>query len=418
MSSPLAIAVVTAVLKDLLNDGLINNDLAAHVGSITVSALPPDRIETGAQEPNQLNLFLYQVTPNSGWRNTGLPSLDSRGDGRLGNPPLALDLHYLLTAYGHEDLNAEILLGYGMYLLHKTPVLTRKAIRKTLSNTSPVTAALMPASVTERTAADLADQIEQVKLTPQTMNTEEFSKLWSALQARYRPSAAYVASVVLIQETAPVPAAIPVRQPVVAVTPIRRPFIAELEPQAVLAGGTLAIKGFNLKGASTVVRFGASTVSVSPASDERIDVSPPAGLRAGVNTVQVLHEVSLGKPPTPHPGAGFESNVVAFTLAPRITSAPPLTVARGGTLALGVKPPVASDQRVLLLIGDQALPLPARDTADPPATTLSLPIPASLSPGTFLLRIQVDGAQSLLAVDTDQDSPTFNQYIGPQVTIT
>ena len=173
MSSPLAIAAVTAVLKDLLNEGLINQDLAANVGSVMVSALPPDRIETGAQEPNQLNLFLYQVTPNPGWRNAGLPSLDSRGDGRLTNPPLALDLHYLLTAYGNKDLNAEILLGYGMFLLHKTPVLTRKAIRKTLTGDSPVTAALLPRSVTERTAADLADQIEQIKLTPQTMNTEE-----------------------------------------------------------------------------------------------------------------------------------------------------------------------------------------------------------------------------------------------------
>lgn len=57
----------------------------------------PDRIETGDRKRNQVNLFLYQVTPNPGWRNTGLPSLDSRGDGRLSNPPLALDLHYLLT---------------------------------------------------------------------------------------------------------------------------------------------------------------------------------------------------------------------------------------------------------------------------------------------------------------------------------
>ena len=259
--------------------------------------------------------------------------------------------------------------------------------------------------MTGRTAADLADQIEQIKLTPQAMNTEELSKLWSALQARYRPSAAYVASVVLIQDTAPVPAAIPVRQPVVTVTPFRRPFVAELEPQAVLAGGTLAIKGFNLKGAGTVVSFGASAVSVSPASDERIDVSPPASLRAGVNTVQVLHEVSLGKPPTPHEGAGFESNVVAFVLAPRITTAPPLTAARGATLALEVTPPVASDQRVVLLIGDQALPLPARPAADPPASTLSFPIPASLTPGAFLLRVQVDGAQSLLEVDTGHGQP-------------
>jgi hypothetical protein len=41
MSSPLAIAAVTAVLKDLLNDGLLNHDLSS-IGSFTVTALPPE----------------------------------------------------------------------------------------------------------------------------------------------------------------------------------------------------------------------------------------------------------------------------------------------------------------------------------------------------------------------------------------
>jgi hypothetical protein len=127
MSGPLAIAAVTAVLKGLLNDGLLNHDLSA-VGSFSVTASPPDRVVTGANEPNRLNLFLYQVTPNPGWRNEGLPSRDGNG-GRLTNPPLALDLHYLLTAYGSQDLNAEILLGYAMQLLHETPMLTRAQLR-------------------------------------------------------------------------------------------------------------------------------------------------------------------------------------------------------------------------------------------------------------------------------------------------
>src|SRR3954452_3099141 len=118
MSSPLAIAAVTAALKDLLNDGMLNHDLSS-VGSFSVTALPPDRITTGQTEPNQLNLFLYQVTANQGWRNTGLPSRSPAGD-RIDTPPLALDLHYLLTAYGSQDLNAEILLGYAMQLLHET----------------------------------------------------------------------------------------------------------------------------------------------------------------------------------------------------------------------------------------------------------------------------------------------------------
>ena len=69
MSNALGIAAVTAVLRDLLNNGLID----ASVGDVTVSAQAPDRIETDNGDLTQLNLFLYQVTPNQGWRNVGLP---------------------------------------------------------------------------------------------------------------------------------------------------------------------------------------------------------------------------------------------------------------------------------------------------------------------------------------------------------
>ena len=128
MSSPLAIAAVTAVLKDLLNEGLINNNDLAPVGTFSVTALPPDRITTGETEDNRLNLFLYQVTPNQGWSNANLASHNAAGE-RIANPPLALDLHYMLTAYGQTDLNAEILLGYAMEILHETRDSTRVSCR-------------------------------------------------------------------------------------------------------------------------------------------------------------------------------------------------------------------------------------------------------------------------------------------------
>src|SRR4029450_8270342 len=112
MSNALAIAAVTAVLKDLLNNGVIDHQLSGVVGEVTVSALPPDRVLVeGQAETSRLNLFLYQVTPNAGWRNQALPSHDPSGI-RVTNPPLALDLHYLITAYGANELHAEILLGY------------------------------------------------------------------------------------------------------------------------------------------------------------------------------------------------------------------------------------------------------------------------------------------------------------------
>ena len=75
------------------------------------------------------------------------------------NQPLALDLHYLLTAYGAEDLHAELLLGYAMQLLHETPVLTRQSIRTALLP-SPVNGSILPAALQALSASDLADQVD------------------------------------------------------------------------------------------------------------------------------------------------------------------------------------------------------------------------------------------------------------------
>src|SRR5215216_6215328 len=109
MSTALAIASVTHVLKDLLNNTLIDHDVTGTMGvNVKVTALPPDRVDaTATTDQSQLNLFMYQATPNQGWRNERLPSHNGQGE-RINNPPLALDLHYLLTAYGVEELHAEI----------------------------------------------------------------------------------------------------------------------------------------------------------------------------------------------------------------------------------------------------------------------------------------------------------------------
>src|SRR5688572_2387227 len=181
MSNALAIASVTAILKDLLNNGLIDHNVSASLGNVIVSALSPDRIDTTSlNQQSQLNIFLYQVTPNAGWRNIGLPARDSRGD-RISNPPLALDLHYLLTAYGALELHAEILLGYGMQLLHETPVLTRSAIRTAPGPPTMVSSGGgLPAELQSLATSELAEQIEQVKISPELMNTEEISRMWTA----------------------------------------------------------------------------------------------------------------------------------------------------------------------------------------------------------------------------------------------
>ena len=194
MSSPLSIASVTSVIKSTLENGLVMHGATAVVGELAVTALPPDRIATGADERSQLNIYLYRITPNTAWR--AIPA--SGASGATGNGarpvPLSLDLHYLLTAYGERDYHAETLLGSAMELLHETPVLTRETIAPTL------------AALAERGGssgagapifADVIESIDRITLSPEFLSMEEMTKLWSALQARYRLSATYQASVLM-----------------------------------------------------------------------------------------------------------------------------------------------------------------------------------------------------------------------------
>jgi hypothetical protein len=53
-------------------------------------------------------------------------------------------------------------------------------------------------------------------------------------------------------------------------------------------------------------------------------------------------------------------------------------------------------------------------TADVDAIIVSI---YDVRAGDYLVRLQVDGAESPLLVDTDPNSPTFNQFVGPLVTI-
>jgi hypothetical protein len=194
MSTALALASVTALLKDLLENGLASAGVTAKIGGdATVSALPPDRVGSGADEKAQLNVFLYHVTPFSAMR------LEPPSRSANGNRRLALELHYLLTAYGAQDYQTEILLGYALQLLHESPVLERERIRTTLAALSHTRdRRVIPAPQAALASSALADQVETIRITPEFLSTEEISKLWSALQAKFRPSATYKVSAVFI----------------------------------------------------------------------------------------------------------------------------------------------------------------------------------------------------------------------------
>lgn len=200
MSSDLSIAAVTAVLKNLLGNGLVSAASGTGIGDVNITALPPDRLTTGTDERSQLNLFMYRVSPFSALTNrTTLVRKEQAPAKGNSSPPLAVELSYLLTACGAEEFHAEVLLGTAMQLLHQTPVLTPQTIRASLDAFSTKKGKVQAHPVKLAIAeSQLAEQLQQIRITPQFLSFEDMSKLWAALQARYRPSVCYQVSAVMI----------------------------------------------------------------------------------------------------------------------------------------------------------------------------------------------------------------------------
>lgn len=449
MSSALAIASVTQVLRDLLNNGIIDRDVSGVTGgNVTVTCLPPDRIDTSVGgEQSQLNLFMYMVTPNQGWRNQSMPSLDAQGNW-ITNPYLALDLHYLLSAYSPNELHPEILLGYGMQLLFETPVLPRDAIRNSL--TTPVgsfTGGTLPANLRALSDSGLADQVEMIKIIPETLNTEEISKLWTAFQSNYRPTTAYRVTVVLIQAQKSTMSALPVQTRQLYVNPFNNPVINTIQSQSapgqpivanqqILPGYTLVLTGTSLDAAIVQANIDDTVIIPDPGNitPTQISFTLPTDLPAGVHEAMINQPTFMGSPPVQH--QGVVSNAVSFILSPVIKNAfsNPVTISNlvddgGGILSadltVTVNPDIDTTQNLLLMLnqyfaGDAgtvtpnsySFPAQLVELTSPPGPTGTVLAQVSgVAAGTYLVRIQVDGASSPLYADAT------GKYYAPAVTL-
>lgn len=441
MANALSIAAVTAVLRDLLNDGLINHNLDG-MFEFQVTTQPPDRLTANGLPANLVNLYLYRVTPNTGWTNLRQPSRSSTGE-RTANPFLALDLHYILSATGAEDLVAETLLGYAMLVLHDTPVLDRELIRQSLGPPAPVDGTILPQAFQQLAAADLADQFEQIKISPFYTDLEELSKIWTAINTPLRTSVFYQVSVVLIESERSARSALPVRHRGIYVRQLKRPRIARLLSRAdpgdapqlnrrIEHGDQLLLEGHGLRGEITRVRVG--DVSVSPTdeniTDRRIAVDIPAALLAGVTGVQVVHTIAKESPATGEM-PGETSNLAPFVLSPTLAAVDPIALIDAqlvdngdptgpidGVIRINFAHNVGRDQLATLLLSEFEPPADRRPfeygfrAVRPPAnvsevTQLDFNL-KGVRQATYLVRVRVDGAETALGFDgTQYNQPTL-----------
>ena len=427
MSNFLAIASVTAALSEVLQ-AAIGTDVSGAI----VNTNRPDGTGTPG---TSVNVYLYQVMTNAALSNADLPT--RRANGELAQRPQAvLDLHYLLTFFGDEGkLEPQRLLGSAVRTLHSRPVLTRDLIRQTIAKTK----------YDFLVTSNLADAIELVKFTPLSLSLEELSKLWSVFfQTPYSLSVAYQGTVVMIESEDSTHSALPVRARNIYVAPFRQPeietVVSAIGPnEPIVSTTTIVISGKRLRADITQVAI--AGIDVTPAAqdltDTRISVKLPAGVRAGVHGLQVVQPALLGTPPVAH--RGVESNLAAFVLHPTINkkldgtpdvSVSVVTVAADGTrsanLTLKLDPKAGKTQRATLLMNELNPPsnraphaysfdaAPHNKPADPVETdTLVFPF-SGVAAGDYLLRVQIDGADSPLEQSADVNNPVF---VGPRVTI-
>jgi hypothetical protein len=414
MSNPLAIAAVTATLRHLLGTQapLIDTELA----DLEVTTQPLDLARKGVTKA-QLNVFLYQTMVNAAWRNHDLPGRVRPGE--TGAPPLALNLHYLITAYGRGDSDNDAashrVLGAAMSVLHDHPLLGSAEIAAALADN------------------DLANQVERVRITALPLGVEEMSKLWTIFQSQYRLSVAYEVAVVLIDSRRPVRAPLPVlkRGPedrgVIAVAGLPPALDRIRLPRAQSAirlGEDLTLVGENLSVEDSAVVFRSALLA------DDITLAPRAAAQAGELTV---HIDDVADDPDAvsrwHPGfylvtltqnradaPPISSNAQPFALAPRITVTPLADVAGDVALTVACEPRLRHGQRVLLIFADRQIQPTATDTpADAKLpTTLEFVVPDVASGGSYVVRLRVDGVDSIPAIYTGTPPiPSFD----PQQTV-
>jgi hypothetical protein len=364
---------------------------------------PRDPAAQRNKEDARVNLFLYRVTQNG-----HLANIDRDApNGAYGRPPLALDLHYLLTAYGTTtgtaDANAidervaHYVLGSAMRVFHDFAVIRDDL---TAGNGQPIV------------HGSLLGQFERVKLALDPLSLEDVSKIWTALNLAYRVSAPYVASVVQIDSAVrrryprlvgapdgnggsrPITASM--RSPTIVSVHVRRPGDdPDIErPQSYARiGDTLVLRGSDLGGSDVRVAVDGVDVTdgLTSARDDRASVILPddPALQPGPRGVQVSFPVPV---PLPSGGTrpGPQSNVAAFVLVPEVRELGLRAARRVEIAGVRLHHPDLISQTI---VGE--LPIDSDAYLEATPDSIAFTLPDSVGPGAYPVRVRVGGADSL-----------------------
>jgi hypothetical protein len=370
---------------------------------VPVTLAPPDVPVSGASGA-RVNLFLYRVTEDAQLKNQEIPGAGNPAG--YGHPPLSLDLHYLLTAYGSTDesyADAQQILGDAMRVLHDHGMITEKLLR--LEGTE----ADQPVLDTS-----LRDQFEKIKIYLDPISLEDLTKVWTALTKPYRLSAAYSVGVVQIKGKSfpAIPKLVgepPSRGPKVHVLSLHMPQIAELrlrrleDPPEIerrvpygRIGDTLIILGQNLGQSDTRIILGSAdaTAVIVKRLHDRIEVVIPQDdlLQPGPQTARVTFDMMMGDPPEKH--TGFPSNQAVFMLVPKIEALNSDLDASPKTLEITGSRLFSPNVECMTIIGSSVISS-KRYNIHKESGKIAFDLPEDLAAGEYSVRVRVNGAENI-----------------------
>ena len=333
-----------------------------------------------------------------------------------------MDLFYVVSTYGNEtELEPQRLLGSVVRTFSDKTTVTPELIEQAIDNAHYLA------------ASDLAKQVQTITINPLEMTTDELAKVWSTFfQAPYSLSLVYLVRAVTIDGEKSLSRALPVRDcqfggiHAFAAQPV-------LEKVSAIAGSTvpieatttLRITGKQLHADKVTVTIGnTKTAPQSVTATEIIlplkDVAAP--LQAGMQTIQICHHSSDPRQTIP-----ATSNALPFVLRPAIVSTDISEVEgfdddpRSGKLAIATNLPVGTQQRVVLMLNEWSTQAPTTYLfeAQPRDRTTDVVVFSfqNVKPGEYLARLQIDGADSLLGIDNNPNSKTYNWFNSPRVII-
>jgi hypothetical protein len=359
---------------------LIESQVKQVIPVANVTLLPPG--DTLPEETG-VNLYLYRIIECSFMRNQ--PWRGDRERPPSDKPPLALQLHYLLTPLGKtSDATAQAgdvahtLLGISMLTLHEHPILNDTHI-------AGFDADLVLSD-------HLRNSFEDVKVTLSSVSVEDLSKIWATINKPYRLSVAYEVSLVeLVPDRAPPVQGGIVQRTGVDVFTLSPPYIEALAP----ANGALARLVGNVITANTLTITGSGLGRPTQQPTVRIgdlvaELTVPAAPPFASLTVRLPTNLNAG------PGVdvrvetfGKASQPAQFVVEPWLASITPVRTALEGT-----NPRLVLTGQGLTATPQVRFSGPAGIRTEPAATVggeLSVAIPTDLTNGLYDVRVRLPG---------------------------